>query len=78
MNAQDDRWRYLHSVIRDELRYHDDIPLEPAALSGECLETPLITSPAVALNVCVHFRAEMSFQMAFKERACQSDLQYAS
>lgn len=28
MTAQDDKWRYLHSVIWDALRRGDDIPLD--------------------------------------------------
>jgi len=34
-----------------------------AVKSGGCVETPLIINPAVALNVCVQFRAGMSLQL---------------
>ena len=41
MTAQDDRWRYLHSVIWDALRRRDDIPLDelPEHVQAHLAET---------------------------------------
>ncbi|MEQ5829473.1 hypothetical protein J3456_19200 [Sulfitobacter sp. NFXS29] len=57
MTAQDDRWRYLHSVIWDALRRRDDIPLDelPEHVQVHLAETG---AARPIYNDVVHARAE--------------------
>lgn len=57
MTAQDDRWRYLHSVIWDALRRRDDIPLDELPEHVQ-VHLPETGAARPIYNDVVHARAE--------------------